>query len=216
MSLVRFNMSSEIKNNENIKSCIILCGGQSRRMGQDKGSMIIQNKPMIKHILSTLNHQIDEVIIVLNDKTRIDNYNQFISQDKYDYHLKIVEDKIKNKGPLPGIMTGLSQISSNYALILPCDSPYVSSTYINTIFKEIDNNYQAIVPYHNSENKLKTSEPLHSIYNKNTIPEIEELVNNDILHIKGLIEKIDTKFVLIDNKKIEKKEFRNLNRPEDI
>ena len=32
----------------------------------------------------------------------------------------------------------------------------------------------------------------------------------------GLIEKIDTKFVLIDNKKIEKKEFRNLNRPSDI
>ena len=34
--------------------------------------------------------------------------------------------------------------------------------------------------------------------------DIEKLVNDDILHIKGLIEKIDTKFVLIDNKKIEK------------
>ena len=34
--------------------------------------------------------------------------------------------------------------------------------------------------------------------------------------IKGLIEKIETKFVLIDNKKIEEKEFRNLNRPEDV
>ena len=209
-------MSSEIKNNENIKSCIILCGGQSRRMGQDKGSMIIQNKPMIKHILSTLNHQIDEVIIVLNDKIRIDNYNQFINPNEYDYQLKIVEDKIKNKGPMPGIITGLSQIASDYALILPCDSPYVSQDYINTIFTEIDGDYQAIVPYHDAENKLKTSEPLHSIYNKNIIPEIEKLVESDVLHIKGLIEKIDTKFVLIDNKKIEKKEFRNLNRPEDV
>ena len=117
---------------------------------------------------------------------------------------------------MPGIMTGLSQISGDYALILPCDSPYVSSNYINTIFTELDENYQAIVPYHNDENKLKTSEPLHSIYNKNIIAEIEKLVNNDILHIKGLIERIDAKFVLIDNKKIEKKEFRNLNRPEDI
>ena len=33
------------------------------------------------------------------------------------------------------------------------------------------------------------------------IPEIEKLVESDVLHIKGLIEKIDTKFVLIDNKK---------------
>ena len=210
-------MSSEIKkSSENIKSCIVLCGGQSRRMGQDKGSMIIQNKPMIKHVLSTLNHEINEVIIVLNDRKRIDKYSEFINPKDYSYTIDFVEDKIKNKGPLPGIMTGLSQINSDFALILPCDSPYVSKKYITTIFKEIENNYQAIVPYHNNENKLKTSEPLHSIYNKNIIPSIENLINDDVLHIKGLIEKIDTKFVLIDNKKILKKEFRNLNRPTDI
>ncbi len=209
-------MSSAIKNGENIKSCIILCGGQSRRMGQDKGSMIIQDKPMIKHILSTLNHQIDEVVIVLNDSERIGKYSEFINPEEYTYPITFIEDKIKNKGPLPGIMTGLENIKSDFALILPCDSPYVSEKYIKAIFDEIDDNYQAIVPYHDDTNKLKTSEPLHSIYNKNIISEIEKLVSEDILHIKGLIEKIDTKFVLIDNKKIEKKEFRNLNRPEDI
>lgn len=209
-------MSNEIKNSENIKSCIILCGGQSRRMGQDKGSMIIQDKPMIKHILSTLNHHIDEAIIVLNDKSRVDRYSKFINSNDYSYQITFLEDKIKNKGPLPGIMTGLGKINSNYALVLPCDSPYVSEKYIETIFSQIDVNYQAIVPYHDETNRLKTSEPLHSIYKKEIIADIEKLVNDDILHIKGLIEKIDTKFVLIDNKKIEKKEFRNLNRPEDI
>lgn len=208
-------MSNE-KNSENIKSCIILCGGQSRRMGQDKGSMIIQDKPMIKHILSTLNHHIDEAIIVLNDKSRVDRYSEFINSNDYSYQITFLEDKIKNKGPLPGIMTGLGKINSNYALVLPCDSPYVSEKYIETIFSQIDVNYQAIVPYHDETNRLKTSEPLHSIYKKEIIADIEKLVNDDILHIKGLIEKIDTKFVLIDNKKIEKKEFRNLNRPEDI
>ena len=209
-------MSNEIKNSENIKSCIILCGGQSRRMGQDKGSMIIQDKPMIKHILSTLNHHIDEAIIVLNDKSRVDRYSEFINSNDYSYQITFLEDKIKNKGPLPGIMTGLGKINSNYALVLPCDSPYVSEKYIETIFSQIDVNYQAIVPYHDETNRLKTSEPLHSIYKKEIIADIEKLVNDDILHIKALIEKIDTKFVLIDNKKIEKKEFRNLNRPEDI
>lgn len=209
-------MSNEIKNSENIKSCIILCGGQSRRMGQDKGSMIIQDKPMIKHILSTLNHHIDEAIIVLNDKSRVDRYSEFINSNDYSYQITFLEDKIKNKGPLPGIMTGLGKINSNYALVLPCDSPYVSEKYIETIFSQIDVNYQAIVPYHDETNRLKTSEPLHSIYKKEIIADIGKLVNDDILHIKGLIEKIDTKFVLIDNKKIEKKEFRNLNRPEDI
>jgi molybdopterin-guanine dinucleotide biosynthesis protein A len=209
-------MSSDIENSENIKSCIILCGGKSSRMGQDKGSMIIKNQPMIKHILTTLNHHITEAIIVLNDSERIARYGKFIDPKDYAYKITFAEDKIKNKGPMPGIMTGLEQVSGDYALVLPCDSPYVSSDYINTIFKEIDMNYQAIVPYHDPENRLKTSEPLHSIYSKNIIPEIEDLISKDVLHIKGLIEKIKTKFVLIDNEKIEKKEFRNLNRPEDV
>ena len=209
-------MSSEIKNNENIKSCIILCGGQSRRMGKDKGSLIIKDKPMIKYILSTLNNEIDEVIIVLNDNKRIDKYMEFINPEDYSYKLKFVEDKIKNKGPISGILTGLENISSEYAIVFPCDNPFVTKNTIQTLFNEITCNIQAVVPYHDPENKLKTSEPLHSIYNKNIIPLIDNLILNDSLHIKGIIEKIDTKFVLIDNKKILKKEFRNLNHPEDL
>ena len=185
-------------------------------MGRDKGSMIIHDKPMIKHILSTLNHRISEAIIVLNDSKRIARYGEFIEPSQYSYKLTFVEDKIKGKGPMPGIMTGLEKISGEYALVLPCDSPYVSPNYIDTIFSLIDDDCQAVVPYHDGENRLKTSEPLHSIYSRSVIPEIEELISKDVLHIKGLIEKIDAKFVLIDNEKIEKKEFRNLNRPQDI
>ena len=199
-----------------MKSGIILCGGQSRRMGRDKGSLIIKDKPMIKYILSTLNNEIDEAIIILNDSERIDRYKEFINPDDYSYNVKFIEDKIKNKGPISGILTGLENISSQYAIVFPCDSPNIRKNTIRTLFNEITDDYQAIVPYHNPENKLKTSEPLHSIYNKNIIPIINDLILKDSLHIKGIIEKIETKFVLIDNKKILKKEFENLNRPEDL
>jgi len=199
-----------------MKSCIILCGGQSRRMGRDKGSLIIKDKPMIKYILSTLNNEIDEVIIVLNDVERIDKYKKFIDSKDYNYTLKFAEDKIKNKGPISGILTGLENISTDYAIVFPCDNPFVTKNTIQTLFNEISENIQAVVPYHDEKNKLKTSEPLHSIYNKNIIPTIKDLISKDSLHIKGVIEKIETKFVLIDNKKILKKEFRNLNRPKDL
>ena len=43
-----------MKNSQKLYSCIVLSGGESRRMGQDKGSMIIQEKPMILHILDKL------------------------------------------------------------------------------------------------------------------------------------------------------------------
>ena len=83
-------------NSKKHHSCIILCGGQSRRMGQDKGSMIIQDKPMINHVLSTLNNEINEVIIVLNNKDRIDKYKNFIKKEDYNFTVTFVEDEIKN------------------------------------------------------------------------------------------------------------------------
>ena len=61
-------------NSKKQHSCIILCGGQSRRMGQDKGSMIIQDKPMINHILSTLNNEINEVMDLSS------NYQKYLNQ----------------------------------------------------------------------------------------------------------------------------------------
>ena len=102
-------------------------------------------------------------------------------------------------------------------MVLPCDSPYITKNTINILFSQINNNnIQAIVPYHDINNKIKTSEPLHSIYNKNTIPIITELINKDILNVKSLILKIETKYVKIDNKKILKKECKNLNQPNDL
>ncbi len=199
-----------------MKSSIILCGGQSRRMGQDKGSMIIQGKPMIKYVLATLNDEINEAVIVLNNQKRIDKYSQFINQKDYSYRIKFVEDNIKDKGPLSGIQTGLENIKSQYAMVFPCDSPYITKNTIKTLYNKMDENIQAVVPCHDPENKLKTSEPLHSIYHKNIIPTIGKLISEDILDIKSLIEKIETEYILIDDKKILKKEFRNLNRPGDL
>lgn len=199
-----------------MKSVIVLCGGQSRRMGQDKGSMNINDKPMIIHVLDSLKGIINEAIIVLNDEDRIIKYKKFIDEEEYDFEIKFVEDEIKNKGPLSGIETGLKNISSSYGLILPCDSPFISKTHVINLFDEIDDEYDCIIPYHNEENKLNTSEPLHGIYNENLISEIEELLEKNTLHVKGLIEKCKCKYIKIDNEKLLNEEFRNLNSQKDI
>lgn len=183
-------------------------------MGQDKGSMNIMNQPMITHILNTLNHITHETIIVLNNQKKINQYQKFINPNNYTYKLQIIEDEIKNKGPLSGIKTGLQNISTNYALVLPCDTPYITPKYIKNIFQQTDNHYNCIIPYHDNKNKLKTIEPLHGIYNKKLIPQIEKQLKTNTLSIKKLIEKNKCKFIKIDPKK--EKEFKNLNYPKDI
>ena len=151
--------------NENLRSAIVLCGGESRRMGEDKGSLIINQKPMILHILETLNNQIDEAILVLNDEERIAKYKKIIQNNfnkdfnnELSYKMIFLEDEIKDLGPLSGIMTGLNNISSDYALVLPCDSPFINDEFINSMFDCLNN----FISKNSIKNNFKNFKNSHS------------------------------------------------------
>ena len=237
-------------NGQKLYSCIVLSGGMSRRMGQDKGSMIIQEKPMILHILERLNYKINDATIVLNDAERIADYQSLLNQycdgdieSNFDYSLDFVEDEVKGKGPISGIMTGLKNIKTDYALVLPCDSPFISEENIDAMFKLLDENMEsdidAIIPFHIKSNKDKfkdndefnfddasemtvdmkiaNSEPLHSIYKKENLNMIDELLKEDNLYVKSFIKGLKNPcFIEVDNKVLFEKDFRNFNRKEDL
>lgn len=237
-------------NGQKLYSCIVLSGGMSRRMGQDKGSMIIQEKPMILHILERLNYKINDAVIVLNDAQRIADYQSLLNQycegdieSNFDFSLEFVEDEIKGKGPISGIMTGLKNIKTDYALVLPCDSPFISEDNIDAMFKlleeNLESNIDAIIPFHIKSNKDKfkgngefnfndasemttdmkiaNSEPLHSIYKKENLNKIDELLKEDNLYVKSFIKCLKNPcFIEVDNKVLFEKDFRNFNRKEDL
>ena len=220
-------------------------------MGQDKGSMIIQEKPMILHILERLNYKINDATIVLNDAERIADYQSLLNQysdceieDNFDYSLSFAEDEVKSKGPISGIMTGLKNIKTDYALVLPCDSPFISEEFIETMFDLLEESLEssdvdAIIPFHIKSNKDKfkdnddfnfddasemtvdmkiaNSEPLHSIYKKENLNKIDELLKEDKLYVKSFIKSLKNPcFIEGDNKVLFDKDFRNFNRKEDL
>ncbi len=229
------------------KSCIILCGGMSTRMGQDKGKMLLDEKPIILHILEQLNKQMNEVILVLRDDEQVEEYqnviklfksaksvlnkSEFKKTDKrnnekdlnekelespiFAFKLKLVTDKIKNQGPLAGIYTGLNHISSDYGLIIPCDSPYISDSFLENIFYILENSenvYDAMVPQWDNQH----IEPLHSIYHQRTKILIEKLISKEIRSVKSLIEQLNVFFIDVKSLDPSLKSFKNLNRPQDL
>lgn len=233
---------------EKLYSCIILSGGMSRRMGEDKGSMIIQGKPMILHILERLNGKINDAVIVLNNQERINSYNELLNayvpvkiEENFTYSLEFIEDEVKDKGPVAGIMTGLKNIKTDYALVLPCDSPFISADNIKTMFDllESSENTDAVIPYHTKANKdrlknkrefnfksssemsrymkIENSEPLHSIYKKDNLDIISKLLEDDNLYVKSFIKNLKcVNFVEVDNEVLFEDDFKNFNRKEDI
>lgn len=198
-----------------MKSCIILCGGMSTRMGQDKGSMLLEGKPMIFHVLETVADLVDEVVMVLRDEKRVEAYKNMLGSMKMDLKtdLKFCIDMKMDEGPLVGILTGLTHIKSDKALVLPCDSPYISRTFILRMFQlsEVDE-YDAVVPV-SYDGRI---EPLHSIYKRSSIDLIREILEDGFRDVRSLIKRSNVKFVDADTVDETGRSFQNINRAEDI
>ncbi len=74
---------------------IILAGGKSSRMGEDKGLVLLNGKPMIQYVIEALKGVVSDIIIISNNAS----YNKF--------GIPVYPDIIKDKGPVGGIFTGL-------------------------------------------------------------------------------------------------------------
>lgn len=198
-----------------MNSFIVLCGGMSRRMGRDKGSMNLHGKPMLTHVIETITPFADEIVLVLRDDHQLEAYKNFLKEIKLSKKtdLKICTDILKDQGPLAGILTGLLHLSSNKAMVIPCDSPFVSEQFIKRLFELSEKyNYDAFVPKW-SDNRV---EPLHSIYKKNIHPIVQKLLQEDTHDIKTLLTKLNVKYIDTESLDSSGRSFYNLNQMRDV
>lgn len=121
-------------------SAIILAGGQSSRLGQDKGLLNLANKPLIMHILDAVNKTVNEKLVVTSSEAQAQNYRKIVSSD-----VKIVVDREKVQTPLAGALTGFEEARGTYSLLLPSDTPLVSKDVLSLLL-ELCENKAAVIP----------------------------------------------------------------------
>jgi len=97
---------------------IILAGGKSSRMGEDKGLVLLNGKPMIQYVIEALKEVVSDIIIISNNAS----YNKFC--------VPVYSDLIKDKGPVGGIYTGLYHSTTELNFCISCDVPMISSDFI--------------------------------------------------------------------------------------
>ncbi len=193
-----------------MKSCIILCGGWARRMGQDKGLMTFHDKPLIIHVLDKVKTVANEIILILRDDEQLNKYKKVLKDSKEN--ITIHSDLIKDQGPLAGIYTGLTYINSNYALVIPCDSPFIQDFFMEKIFSFMNTEFDAVVPQW-PDGHL---EPLHALYHKKNIKIIKTHLKEGTRDVKSLLEKLKVKYVNVNLLDETGQSFRNFNQPEDL
>jgi len=110
----------------------ILAGGQSRRMGQDKLFLELDNKKLIEHSIDKVQKYLKQLIIITNQD------NEFFMKKK----LTTVRDCVEGQlGPLVGILTAMKWAKENkpeclWVATFPCDTPFFPEIIIENFIQE--------------------------------------------------------------------------------
>lgn len=177
-------------------TAIILAGGKSSRMGEDKGLMLFNGKPMIQFILDEVNQIATQIFIVTSNP------------DYLSFGYPTIPDLIENKGPLAGIVSGLSHSTSTYNWVLSCDIPYITTELLLKLKIEIGD-FDVILAKKNGQ-----VHPLIGCYKKDCLVSLNEQLNLDQLKLMNALSHLNVKeFDAVD---FDEKCFQNLNSKADL
>lgn len=163
---------------QNTYSLIILAGGKSQRMGEDKALKVLQGKRFIDHILSAATLNIKDKFIISDNP------------DHYQYYDFVYPDIIKNKGPLGGIYSGLQYSKTALNYVVSCDTPLIERSVFKKLSKALDKSVDVI---------YFDKHPLIGLYRKDTSDTILELIHKKSLSVRNALSNLSTKVLKPDN-----------------
>ena len=110
---------------KNRVSAVILAGGQSCRFDyDDKGLLEWQGIALIRHVISSLEQQTDQIIINCNQNTAA--YKGF--------GYPICSDNLEGfQGPMAGIQAALPLAKHDFVLVSPCDTPLLPQNLVERL-----------------------------------------------------------------------------------
>ncbi len=139
---------------------IILAGGASSRMGQNKAIIELDGQPLVARVVQALRPLSDDILIVANDPLPF----RFLN-------LPIIPDIASGYGPLMGLYSGLMAASGDLAVALAVDMPFLTSEFLQMLLARAPG-YDVVIP--ETDGRLH---PLCAVYRRATcLPAIEQAI----------------------------------------
>jgi len=186
-------------------SLVIQAGGNSRRMGEDKGRKLFLGRPLIQRVVDRIAPIANEILVTTNRPV-----------DYAFLNLRVVPDLIPGRGALGGIYTALASARYPIVAVVACDMPFASAALLEAaISLLVREEMDVVLP--RSTGGL---EPLHAIYRRLTcLPVVRTAIDANQLKIIDWLSSVRVRELSLDEvAAIEPSGlvFRNVNTPEEF
>lgn len=131
---------------------LVLAGGQSRRMGQDKAALVQAGETQLGRAVALLQRHVSRVFV----SSRANQADDAVRRD-----FEQILDRYDNLGPIAGILSAMDEWPGHGWLVLACDLPNIDDRTIAFLLENASADHPASA-YESAHDNLP--EPLCAIY----------------------------------------------------
>ena len=183
-------------------SAVLLAGGESRRMGKDKATLLFRGKPLWQIQLELL-RKLEPTEIFVSARTDL---------PWRPGNVHFVADDPPSRGPLSGLAAALARMRAKHLLALAIDMPFMTEKYLRFLCSQIDSG-RGVLP--KIDNR---AEPLAAIYPQEAIANVQSALSGKDFSLQTVTGRLVAagKLQVTPVTSQERKLFLNLNELADL
>ncbi len=179
---------------------LMLAGGRSRRMGQDKALLDRDGQSQLAFLAGVLDACVEKIFV----STRA---GQVIDEERAQYEQ--IVDRYEGLGPVAGILSALEEHPGVDWLVVACDLPNVSEQTVRYLLERRCGE-QAFTAYGSTYDGLP--EPLCAVYHSGCTDIIRQFVAEGVNCPRKILIRSETRLL----QQPDPKALDNVNTPDDL
>jgi molybdopterin-guanine dinucleotide biosynthesis protein A len=183
---------------------VILAGGHSRRMGENKATMMFGGEPLLTRVARRLSPAVDDLLVIGPQ-----------SLASLAPHARVVEDALPAIGPLGGLHTALITTTSAHMFLVACDMPFIRPGLVRAMLAFAETRGDADVVALEANGRVQ---PLHAVYARGCLPAVERVLKASDHSLHALLAQLAVVVIEADTVRREDPDdvsAFNVNTPED-
>jgi molybdopterin-guanine dinucleotide biosynthesis protein A len=187
---------------------IILSGGENRRMGREKAFLTLKGRMFLWMIIEALTPLFEDLILVTRQP------------DRYaGFPVRTVRDLFQERGPLTGIISGLSASRDPKNFCVGCDMPLIKTSLVQYMMNMAGGSH-ALIPVIKDPTApgAVRIEPLHGIYDKTSLPIMERNLRGGRRSLHAMVRYLNVRYLPAEEVARfdpDLSSFRNINTREE-
>lgn len=164
---------------------LVVCGGKSTRMGQDKSMLVYHGQPQRYHLYEMLGELCDRVFISCNKEqfsTIPDNFATIVDEPEYE-----------NIGPMASLLSAFKNYPEASFLLVGCDYPLISKNHLQQLL-EVLNEVIFAASYFNKSTSYY--EPLLAHYQNNIKSKLEFYFKQNNYSLQSLLLEVNANTII--------------------